>query len=148
MISSSWTFNCKAFYPEHLMKIDYSAKLLLSIIFRTVFHTSGLHFGFGGCWGFLTGDFKYGVIFDIRVHFGRRLEIYPECLMKIWHDLANFFVPCGVGGWVAGLGWGLVFSVILKFSLIWEILVRHMNSNKYLRTLFSVAATVTRDPLG
>ena len=45
--------------------------------------------GLGGCWWFLTGDLKDGVIFDIPYNVFRLYVRYPESLIKIEHDLTE-----------------------------------------------------------
>ena len=68
--------------------------------------------GIGGCWWFLTGDLKNGIIFNIIDQVIRWYGRYPESLMKIRHDkLTKSYSPGGVGGW----GWGLGL-VLVKFE--------------------------------
>ena len=66
---------------------------------------SGLILGLGGRLGFLPGDLKEGVIFEIIYHVGRWLGRYPESLMKTWHYMAeNDLVPIGGGSMGGGGG--------------------------------------------
>ena len=51
-------------YPESLMNICHDL-------------ADWLNLGFGGHWGFLTGDLEDGVIFDIRNYVSRWLGRYP-----------------------------------------------------------------------
>ncbi len=45
--------------------------------------------GLGGCGGFVTGDLKDMVIFDIINHVGSCQGVYPESLIKIGHDFTE-----------------------------------------------------------
>ena len=85
-----------------------------------------LHFGPGWHWGFLIGDLKDGLIFDIIDHVRRWFGRYPGSLMNIWHDLAEKkFVP----GWGLGVGVGLdwVFSK-LRIGFSQSITSFHLSS--------------------
>ena len=66
-----------------LWYVDFGKKNIHEVIYMPSFSFiawSGLHWGLGGCWEFLTVDLKDGVIFDIIDQVDRWLWRCPECL--------------------------------------------------------------------
>ena len=74
-----------------------------------VWFRSGLYLGLGGCWEFLTGYLKEGVIFDIINHVGIWYGRYHDICWGFHENLTSF-------------GWDIDMAAIIPYTLETKIM--------------------------